>query len=71
MLAYRLDQKALGNSFIKSLELYFSAKNLWLSTKYTGIDPETSLNGATNAQGIDYYNVPGTRAYTIGLKALF
>jgi hypothetical protein len=71
MLAYRLDQKALANSFIKSLEVYLSAKNLWLSTEYTGIDPETSLNGATNAQGMDYYNVPGTRAYTIGLRANF
>ena len=71
MLSYRLDQKVLANSFVKSLELYLSAKNLWLSTEYTGIDPETSLNGSTNAQGIDYYNVPGTRAYTIGLRANF
>jgi hypothetical protein len=26
-----------------------------------GIDPETSLDGATNARGQDYFNNPGVR----------
>jgi hypothetical protein len=42
---------------------------LW--TPYNGIDPETSLTGATNAQGIDYFNVPGTASYGLNVKAKF
>ena len=71
MLSYRLDQKTLGTGFIKSLEIYLSGRNLWLSTKYTGIDPETNAYGATNVQGYDYFNMPGTKGVTFGLKADF
>jgi len=38
-----------------------------LFTKYSGVDPETSLLGNSNAQGIDYFNMPGTKSYTLGL----
>ncbi len=51
-------------------EVYFTGRNLWLSTPYTGIDPETNLQGAINGQGMDYFNMPGTKTYTIGLKLL-
>ncbi len=52
-------------------ELYFTGRNLWLSTPYSGIDPETNLQGAINGQGMDYFNMPGTKTYTIGLKLTF
>ncbi|MCD4694937.1 MAG: SusC/RagA family TonB-linked outer membrane protein, partial [Bacteroidales bacterium] len=58
----------LESTLIRGLELYFTAKNLWVSTPYEGIDPETSLLGASNAQGMDYFNMPGTKSYTIGLR---
>ncbi len=58
-------------TWIKRLDLYFTGYNLWLSTPYTGIDPETSLLGASNAQGFDYFNMPGTKSYTVGLKVGF
>ncbi len=63
--------KVLSNSRIDNLEIYFTGRNLWLSTPYTGIDPETSLLGASNAQGMDYFNMPGTRSYLIGLRLAF
>jgi TonB-linked SusC/RagA family outer membrane protein len=54
---------------LKYVEAYFTARNLWLSTDYTGVDPETSLTGAgSNIQGFDYFNNPGTRSYIFGLK---
>ena len=56
---------------IKSAEIYFTGRNLWLWTPYTGIDPETSLQGAINGQGMDYFNMPGTKSYTIGIKLSF
>jgi hypothetical protein len=61
----------LKDSFVDNLELYFTGRNLWISTPYKGIDPETSLFGAGNAQGMDYFNMPGVRTYLIGLRFAF
>jgi TonB-linked SusC/RagA family outer membrane protein len=70
-LGYKFAPSFLEKTPVRNLELYFSGRNLWLSTPYTGIDPETSLYGAANAQGIDYFNMPGTKAYTFGVKLAF
>lgn len=48
-----------------------TARNLFLITNYTGIDPETSLGGATNAFGRDYFNNPNTRSYGFNLSVTF
>ena len=63
--------KLLKGSFVDNLELYFTGRNLWLSTPYTGIDPETNLLGASNAQGMDYFNMPGTKSYLFGVRWSF
>jgi TonB-linked SusC/RagA family outer membrane protein len=59
------------NKIISSTEVYFTGRNLWLITPYSGIDPETNLQGAINGQGMDYFNMPGTKSYTIGMKLSF
>jgi TonB-linked SusC/RagA family outer membrane protein len=56
---------------IQFAEVYFIGRNLWLSTPYTGIDPETNLQGSINGQGMDYFNMPGTKSYTVGVKLSF
>lgn len=56
---------------VENLQLYFTGRNLWLDTPYSGIDPETNLGGATNAQGMDYFNNPGTKTYLVGVKVTF
>ena len=56
---------------VSSAEIYFTGRNLLLFTPFTGIDPETNLQGAINGQGMDYFNMPGTRSYTIGFKISF
>jgi len=66
-LSYSLTH-LLQKTFIKGLEIYFTGNNLLLWTKYKGVDPETSLLGNSNAQGVDYFNMPGTRSYTLGLS---
>jgi TonB-linked SusC/RagA family outer membrane protein len=70
-LSYTLPARVLQKSPIRSLTLTVSARNLWLDTPYTGIDPETNLYGASNAQGLDYFNMPGTKSYTVGLQVGF
>ena len=67
-LTYSLNSKWLSKTFFKGIDLFVAARNLWMWTPYTGIDPETNLYGASNAQGIDYFNMPNTRTYTFGLK---
>jgi TonB-linked SusC/RagA family outer membrane protein len=66
-LSYSLTN-LLKKTFIKGLEIYFTGTNLLLWTPYKGVDPETSLLGNSNAQGIDYFNMPGTKSYTLGLN---
>ncbi len=70
-LKYSFSKGILKDGVVKGLDIYFACKNLWLQTKYSGIDPETSLYGASNAQGIDFYNMPGIRSYTIGFMVSF
>jgi TonB-linked SusC/RagA family outer membrane protein len=67
-LSYRLSQNLMEKTVFQSAELFFTGRNLWLNTPYTGVDPETSLIGAGNGQGLDYFNMPGTKSYMIGLK---
>lgn len=61
----------LDKPFIKSLTAGVYARNIILWTPYHGIDPETSLTGASSAQGIDYFNNPGTSSYGLNLKFKF
>lgn len=67
-LSYKLSNNLVNKTFFQSAEIYFTGRNLWLSTPYTGVDPETSLIGAGNGQGLDYFNMPGTKSYTFGLR---
>jgi TonB-linked SusC/RagA family outer membrane protein len=69
-LAYNLPEIG-GGDIIKGGQIYFTGRNLWIDTPYSGIDPETNLGGATNAQGFDYFNSPGTRSFTLGVKLSF
>ena len=61
----------IKNRVIKAAQIYATGKNLLLFTPYSGIDPETNLEGATNGQGMDYFNNPGTKSYLFGLKITF
>ena len=70
----RLDYVALSYDFkfkktnmLKNLNVFVSSNNLFTITGYSGIDPETTINGLSF--GIDQYNVyPKTRTFTFGIK---
>ena len=72
----RLDNATLGYNFknlgnyIKNLRIYSSVNNLFVITKYTGIDPEVEQGGI--APGVDSNNFyPKTRTVLFGVKATF
>jgi TonB-linked SusC/RagA family outer membrane protein len=70
-LSYRYSFKNTNSSKnpFKYVELGFTGRNLILSTKYTGVDPETSLTGAgSNIGGWDYFNNPGAKSYMVNFK---
>ncbi len=67
----RLDNATLGYTFklksSKSLRLYAAGNNLFIITKYKGVDPEINMAGQT--PGIDYRNFyPKTRSAIFGLN---
>jgi len=66
-LSYQLPASALQKTHLKSLSLTLFANNPFLWTKYQGVDPETSLAGPANGQGLDYFNNPGTKSYGVRL----
>jgi len=64
-LGYTFDQPWVARSLgLSSLEVRVAGRNLHTWTKYTGLDPETNLGGATSrVGGIDYFNLPLTRSF--------
>ncbi|MGZ4035259.1 MAG: SusC/RagA family TonB-linked outer membrane protein [Bacteroidia bacterium] len=69
-ISYRFDlTKGEKKYLFKYVDLGVSGRNLLLFTKYTGVDPETSLTGAgSNIKGFDYFNNPGTKSFLFNLK---
>ena len=66
-IGYSLPQKMLGKSF-SNVTITAFANNILLHTNYQGVDPETSLAGPANGQGLDYFNNPGARSYGVRLS---
>jgi iron complex outermembrane receptor protein len=69
----RFDNATLGYNFkklgpfVKNLRVYTSVNNLFIITKYKGVDPEVNQGGI--APGVDYNNFyPKTRTFLFGLN---
>lgn len=61
---------------ISSLRFYLAATNLLTFTKYTGLDPEMTVNANSTgegdrANGIDWGNYPVAKSITLGLNLTF
>src|SRR5262249_51410735 len=65
-LTYELPKSWIQKIHFQRLAVTAFASNIILHTNYKGVDPETSLLGPANGQGIDYFNNPGIK--TIGFK---
>lgn len=70
-LSYALPSGLLDTSFLTSGSITLSGRNLFLITDYPGIDPETNLTGASNGIGLDYFNQPNTKSYSLTVKVNF
>jgi len=72
----RLDNATLGYTIrpnvkaIKSIRLYLSGNNIFVITKYRGVDPEINIGGLTpGIDNKDFY--PKTRTFSAGITATF
>ena len=70
-LTYQFSKNIAQRIRAERLSLSIITRNLLLFTPYSGIDPETTLSGAANSFGRDYFNSPGTRSYGVKLKVTF
>jgi len=71
-LNYELKDMHLRNSLIKSLQVYFTGKNLITVTNYSGMDPEVNYNSSNSIiMGTDFFTCPQPKSYIIGLCAKF
>ncbi len=78
-VSYSIPTKKL--KYVKDAQVTISGRNLFTETKYKGLDPEntTSVDSQGNDistkaggfKGIDYFGVPNTRSFQIGLTVGF
>jgi TonB-linked SusC/RagA family outer membrane protein len=66
-LSYNFPKFRVAN-LLSGAKLTMYARNLLLFTKYTGIDPETNLRGASSDAGWDYFNMPNTKSFGATLQ---
>ncbi len=70
-LGFDIPKSKMENSPFEGIGITLTGRNLWLSTKYPGVDPETNLTGDSNGFGLDYFNMPNTKSYVASVKFTF
>jgi hypothetical protein len=69
MLGYNLPYGVLSNIGINRLRIYVQGTNLFLITKYSGMDPE--MAGGTGFRGVDSGVYPNEKGVVFGLNVSF
>ena len=55
-------------SWLQGISVWCAAENIYTFTKYTGMDPEFSVNNNVLYQGVDAGLLPQTRSFHLGVK---
>jgi TonB-linked SusC/RagA family outer membrane protein len=66
-LAYTWEAPWLSTIGFDALDVTVSGRNLVTWTDFTGLDPESNLNGQTTGRGLEYFNHPQTRTFVFTL----
>lgn len=70
--SYLLRNNLLRRVFVSGIRIYASVSNVFVFTKYKGLDPEVNTAPSNNfSQGIDSNVYPLTRTFTFGFTANF
>ena len=70
-IAYNISSLLPRGSFVKGLTINVSGTNFILFKNYTGSDPEVSLTGSGNGQGLANFTTPSNHNVIVGLRASF
>ena len=72
-LGYSIPESIAKSLRVKGIEISVAGRNVWLHTKYHGIDPEVSGfgSGPNGVTGIDYNSVPNTKSWDASVKIKF
>ena len=63
---YSVDQKFLKRFYMSKMNLYLTFNNLFVWTKYTGVDPE--VNYGALGLSTDGANTPRSKDFTLGVS---
>jgi len=67
-LGYTLPDNLASRIKAKSLRVYLVGSNLWLLTRYSGLDPESNVSNGQNVQGLDFGTPPQPRTVQLGFQ---
>lgn len=71
-LGYTLPESFISKAKISRLRVYATANNVFILTKYSGLDPEASTRrGTPLTPGVDYSAYPRNRQIVFGINANF
>jgi TonB-linked SusC/RagA family outer membrane protein len=77
ILGYSLPSKMLNRYRVSKVRFYVSVQNLFISTKYTGYDPEVDTynssygNNPNFSQNLDFFSYPRPRVWNAGVSLNF
>ncbi|MEO6520681.1 MAG: TonB-dependent receptor [Mucilaginibacter sp.] len=70
-LGYTFSNKLVKKVNVKSVRVYTSAQNLYVWTKYSGLDPEVNSYPGALTAGYDYSAYPRAKVITLGMNITF
>ncbi|WP_461490650.1 SusC/RagA family TonB-linked outer membrane protein [Pontibacter sp. HJ8] len=68
---YTIPTALVEKTPFQSASVFLTGRNLFLITDYPNFDPETSVGGAGNFQGLEYVSLPQTRSFGAGIRVSF
>lgn len=70
---YSIPQKLIKPYYLEKVNFYLTFNNLFVFTKYSGVDPEIGYGTLTSNRGlsVDGSNTPRTRDFTLGVSIGF
>lgn len=71
LLGYSFSADAVKRLHLSRLRVYASVQNFFLSTKYSGNDPEVSTYSNAFAQGQTFFDYPKPTTYMFGVNVAF
>jgi TonB-dependent starch-binding outer membrane protein SusC len=68
LLSYNFSPSIIPRLQLSKLRVYASVQNFFLSTKYSGNDPEVTTYGQPFAQGQTFFDYPKPTTFTLGVN---